>query len=257
VKLIFFLRVLKWALLLIAAMCFAQQAQEIGLGRGMFRIHCSACHGIRAQGGRGPDLTRGVFAFGDRDEDLAQTIANGIPGTEMSGFEEQLSGENIRRVVAFIRSVNQRDAGPLPGDSVQGEILFWDKGNCGWCHRVGRRGGNLGPDLTHAGRQRSLAYLRESIVAPNADITPGYATIRVVTRDGKVITGTEKGFDNFTVQLIDPGGKFYSFDKNKVTSVKRETRSLMPDNYGKRFSEEELTNLLAYLANLHATQGGR
>jgi putative heme-binding domain-containing protein len=107
------------------------------------------------------------------------------------------------------------------------------------------------------GRQRSLAYLRESIVSPDADIAPGYATIRVVTRDGKSITGIEKGFDNFTAQLMDLSGKFNSFEKDQVTSAKQERRSLMPGDYAARFSEAQITNLVAYLASLRAMEGSR
>jgi len=121
--------------------------------------------------------------------------------------------------------------------------------------RIGARGSGLGPDLTRAGRQRSLAYLRESVVAPDADITPGYATITVVTRDGKKIIGVEKGFDNFSARLIDLSGHYYSFNKDDVTSIQREYRSVMPSSYGRLFSERELEDLVAFLAGLGG--GGR
>jgi putative heme-binding domain-containing protein len=104
--------------------------------------------------------------------------------------------------------------------------------------------------VTGAGRQRSLTYLRESVIAPDADITPGYATITVVTRDGKKIAGLEKGFDNFSALLIDLSGQYYSFQKDEVTSMQREYRSLMPSTYGRLFSQRELEDLLAFLAGL-------
>ena len=112
------------------------------------------------------------------------------------------------------------------------------------------RGSTLGPNLSRAGRQRSLAYLRESVVSPDADITRGYATITVVTRDGKKIVGVEKNFDNFSAQLMDLSGHFYSFYKDDVTSISRERRSLMPSNYSQLFSGKELDDLLAYLSSL-------
>src|SRR5689334_5665684 len=88
-----------------AAVCVAQE-NPADLGKGMFRIYCAPCHGFRAQGGRGPDLSRGVFRSGDQDSDLQRTISNGVPGTEMSAYEH-LGDDNIRRLVAFIRSVNR------------------------------------------------------------------------------------------------------------------------------------------------------
>ena len=112
----------------------------------------------------------------------------------------------------------------------------------------------MGPDLSRAGRQRSYAYLRESISSPDADITPGFATITVVTRAGQKITGVQRGFDNFSAQFVDMSGKFYSFDKSEVASIQREFRSLMPANYGRTLTPAEMNDLLAYLTE---RKGGR
>jgi len=207
---------------------------------------------MRAQGGRtGPDLTRGVFHAGDSDADLFGVITNGVPGTEMQSYSF-LPPDMIWRVVAFIRSTARPSAELAKGNAAHGAELFWNKGKCGFCHAVGARGGWIGPDLTRIGRQRSLAHLRESIVSPNADPTPGYETITVVTRTGAKVAGIEKGFDNFTVQLLDLSQNYHSFERNEVTSIARETRSLMPDNYGKKFDALELDDLVAYLASLQA-----
>jgi putative heme-binding domain-containing protein len=231
---------------------FKNDSQAAEAGRGAFRIYCSPCHGIRAEGGRGPDLTRGVYSAGDQDADLYNVIANGVPGTEMPSFSVGLGDENIWRMVSYLRSATRRDVEKVTGDPAAGEKLFWGKGGCGGCHRVGLRGGRMGPDLTRAGRTRSLKYLRESVVSPDADLTPGYNTITVVTSGGKKIVGVQRGFDNFSAQLMDAQENYHSFLKSEVTSVKREFRSLMPDGYGKMFAPAELDNLVAYLSTLGA-----
>jgi putative heme-binding domain-containing protein len=115
---------------------------------------------------------------------------------------------------------------------------------------VGTKGGRSGPNLSRVGRQRSYAFLRESVVNPSAEITPGYRTVSVVLGDGKKIVGLERGLDNFTVQLVDLSGHFYSLDKSGLKSVTQEKRSLMPDNYGKTLTGPELDDLIAYLATL-------
>lgn len=236
---------------------FRNNPREAEAGRGIFRIYCSPCHGIKAEGGRGPDLTRGAYATGDRDEDLFRVISAGSPGTEMSGFSDSLGEDNTWRVVAYLRSMTRRDAEPVRGNREAGEKLFWGKGACGQCHRIGARGGRMGPDLSLAGRSRSLNYLRESVVAPGADVTPGYATITVVTRDGRTISGVERGLDNFSAMLMDAQENLHSFFKDDVRSVKREPRSLMPDAYGKLFTPAELDDLVAYLHSLGRTEGKR
>ena len=231
---------------------FKNDPQAPEAGRGAFRIYCSPCHGIKAEGGRGPDLTRGVYSAGESDAALFGVISNGVAGTEMPAFSAGLGDENIWRLVSYLRSATRRNVEKVTGDPASGEKLFWGKGGCGGCHRVGTRGGRMGPDLTRIGRTRSLQYLRDSVVSPDADLTPGFNTITVVTRAGKKIVGVQRGFDNFSAQLMDAQENYYSFMKSDVTSVKREFRSLMPGAYGKMFAKAELDDLVAYLTTLGA-----
>src|SRR5262249_11749700 len=227
---------------------WAGDPRAIESGRVMFRMYCAGCHGLRATGGRsGPDLTRGTFSAGDTDADLYGVVRNGVPGTEMPAFTDRLDDDDRWRVVAYVRSLTPRNTGPVPGNAAAGEQLFWGKGNCGQCHRVGARGSGVGPNLTRAGRQRSLAYLRDSVGAPDADISPNSATITVVTRDGRKIVGVEKGFDNFWAALMDVSGRYHSFQRQDVRSIDREYRSLMPSTYERLFSPRELDDLVAFL----------
>jgi putative heme-binding domain-containing protein len=240
------------------SVCSAQASQDprqIELGRATFRIYCAPCHGIRAQGGRGPDLTRGKYNNGDQDADLFRVISQGVRGTEMEGVGSDLDAENIWRLVSFIRSVSRPEPAQVTGEAAAGERLFWGKGGCGQCHVVGNRGGRLGPDLTKVGRQRSLAYLRESIVSPGADLTPGYETVTVTTREGRKIVGLQKGLDNFSVQLMDAGEKLHSIRRSELSGIDRAYRSLMPDTYARLLPAGELNDLLAYLLTLRGEVG--
>ena len=223
-------------------------------GRWIFRVYCSPCHGIKADGGRGPNLTLGTYAAGDLDRDLFRVISRGVPGSEMPAYSGRLEDDSIWRMVSYVRSVASHDTAPVPGNSAAGEKIFWTKGECGNCHRIGSKGSSIGPDLSRVGRQRSLRYLRASVLTPDSDLTHGYSTIRVVTRDGKTIVGVEKSFDNFSFQLVDLAGNYYSFLREDVASVMRESRSLMPSTYGKLLSGNEIDDLLAYLSGL---KGGR
>ena len=253
-----------------AALCWAQNpagapkknplagdAKAAAEGRILFRGGCGLCHGIKAKGGRGPDLTLGSYSVGDNDADLFNVIFNGAAGTEMPEFGSRFDEDDIWRLVTFIRSVAKREGVALKGNSEAGRKLFWEKGQCGQCHMVNGRGGRMGPDLTRVGRQRSLAYLKESILDPNADVTPGYPTITVVMRDGKKIIGTQRGYDNFSVQLMDVGDNIHSYLRGDITSVKREFRSLMPDTYRRLFNDTELNDMLAYLVSLRGAGEGK
>jgi putative heme-binding domain-containing protein len=250
--------ILRWVLLF--ALCslasaqgqnpFTSDAKEIEVGRATFRIYCSPCHGIQAQGGRGPDLTTGIYGVGDTDQALYDVIANGIPGTEMpASAPPRMTSDSIWRVVAYMRSIANRAQPSLAGDPKAGEEIFWNKAQCGACHRVGVRGGRFGPDVSAVGRARSLAYLREAVVAPDTAITLGHGTVTVVTAAGERITGVERVFDNFSVVLMDSQENLHSFLRSEVQSVKKEQRSLMPA-YGELLTAKELEDLLSYLAGL-------
>ena len=255
----------RWLFVVVtSAACFAQQAENplagdpkaVAGGGAAFRPYCTPCHGVRGEGGRGPDLTRGVYSVGDKDSDLYQVIAKGIPGTEMAGFAGDFREEDIWRVIAFIRSLARHDAPGIRGDRTAGEKLFWDKGGCGSCHVVNGRGTTLGPQLSRIGRERSLAYLRESVLTPDSDVRRDYATITAVKRDGTKIVGLGD-LDNFSVQITDAAGNYYSFKRADLASASREFRSLMPANYGRLFTPGELDDLLAYLVSLRGTEATR
>jgi len=223
----------------------------------VFRPFCTPCHGIRGQGGRGPDLTLGIYTSGEKDSDLFRAISNGIPGTEMAGFGGDITEENIWRIVAYLRAIARHDATGVPGDRANGERLFWAKGGCGACHVVSRRGGRLGPELTRIGERRSLEYLRNAILTPSKEIVPGWGTIVIVKNDGTKVTGVERGFDNFSAQLIDAAGNYYSFSRNEVASIQRDPRSLMPEDYGRSLTSSEIDDLLAYLVSLRGGEASR
>jgi putative heme-binding domain-containing protein len=246
---------------LAGAACFAQQAAgnpfassapDIDVGRGTFRIYCSPCHGIRAQGGRGPDLTLGVYNVGDSDAALFNVVSDGVEGTEMPGFGERMSEEAIWRILAYVRSVARRTPPSVPGDAAAGRSVY-DKSGCAGCHRIGQQGGRLGPNLTRVGRSRSLEYLRQALVDPHAELTPGYGTIAVVTHEGKTFEGVERNYDNFSAQIMDANENLLSFLREEVRSMKREHRSLMP-TYRQSLNNDDMRNLLAYLVSLRGEE---
>ena len=235
---------------------FAGSAADIDVGRGTFRIYCSPCHGIEAQGGRGPDLTRGVYEAGDSDADLHRVIDEGVPGTEMPGYGARMNDDSIWRIVAYIRSAAKPDQAKPTGDANAGKEIYHGKGGCAGCHQIDGQGGRLGPELTRIGRSRSLAYMRRALLEPDAELTPGYGSVEIETRDGKVIRGVEKNFDNFYVTLMEAGEMLHSYERTDLERSERTTRSLMP-GYAQSLSEKEIDDLVAYMASLRGEEISR
>ena len=219
--------------------------EDVAAGQTAFGSRCASCHGFDGTGNRGPDLTRGVFRHGSSDRALFLNILNGIPRTGMPSV--RLSDKEMWQIVAYVRSLSQA-GGPVEGSPDSGRRVY-DQAACGRCHWIDGEGGRLGPDLTSVGWRRSAAHLRASILAPDDDIDAEYRQVTVRPRSGGATRGILLNEDAFSIQLLDSREQLRSFTKTDLLGIERATASLMPGFEG-RFSAEDITNLVAYLASL-------
>jgi len=192
---------------------------------------------------------------GNRNEDIARVIREGVSRTLMKKLGDSLKEEQIAKLVLYIRSL-QRAPGEaawkpyLPGDPVAGRKLFFDeksKVQCAKCHSIDRQGGRIGPPLDRIAGRRSAEYIMESILAPSKDIDPSYESVQVVTAKGVTITGIRVNESNFDIQLREENGKFHSFRKSELDSVTVLKKSLMPENIAELLTVKELHDLFAFL----------
>lgn len=81
---------------------------------------------------------------------------------------------------------------PPAEEAVSGEQLFADQG-CGGCHTLAAAGtsGTTGPDLDEALRGQDQAFIRESIVDPNAMIADGFDSGVMPQDFGERLSGEE------------------------------------------------------------------
>jgi putative heme-binding domain-containing protein len=223
-----------------------ERPSAVGAGRAIFVANCASCHTGDGRNGRAPDLGAARFRGDKSDEELYWVIADGVKGSDMPAWAGRLKEDEIWRLVAFLRSPNNKETEVL-GNAAKGEALFWGRGQCGNCHAVRGKGNHIGPDLTDIGIRRSVAYLRNSLTREGPAVLEAFQGVTVVTRTGQTITGIEKALDDFSVVLIDFSGKVYSFDREALKSIVREKRSLMP-SYAQSLSDSERNDLMAWLA---------
>jgi putative heme-binding domain-containing protein len=222
---------------------------DIAIGEKLFQVHCARCHGPKGEGSRGPTLIRARLVHAPDDAALVAVIDEGIRGTEMPGAGA-MSHHEILETAAFVRSLGKVPQQPVPGDPARGAEIYRTKGNCGACHSISGEGGVAGPDLTQIGEMRSPAYLRESIVDPQAAVPEGYVRLTVVPKAGSSVTGVRVNEDSFSIQVRDDSGRSYSFWKSDIDRVdKPKDKSPMPSFRG-QLSDPEITDLVAYLASL-------
>ena len=220
-------------------------------GAKTFRSHCSPCHGMNGEGGRGPNLAQGVFYRGSSDDELLRNISDGIPGTEMPGLF--YSPDRLWQVIAYLRSLSHSEK--ASGDAARGATLFTSKG-CTGCHRVAGQGGRMGPDLTQIGSSRSIRHLREAMTNPDADVRERYWRVSGTGADGKAVSGFLMNEDTYTVQMMDDAGNLRSLDKAAIRGYAVEKKSKMP-SYAQRLTGSEADDLVAYLNSLRRPGGSR
>src|SRR3972149_1341518 len=106
----------------------------------------------------------------------------------------RLAPDEVRAAIVYLQSLGGTPdpaaialppglAAPAPGAAPPGG------GGCGRGPRVGARGGDVGPELTHIAGTRDARFIVESILEPSKVIASGYETVLIVTKDERHVTG--------------------------------------------------------------------
>jgi putative heme-binding domain-containing protein len=235
-----------------------EQKAALAEGQALFRGLCTGCHGGAGRGGKGPDLTDDRWIHGNTDADIARVIREGVAKTTMKKLGESLKEDQIKKLVAYVRSLARAPGEStwkpyLSGDPKAGRRIFFDpnsKAQCAKCHTVGGEGGRIGPVLDRIASRRAPEYIMESILEPSKDIDPQYEAVQVVTAEGRLITGLRVNETNFSIQLREENGRFHSFLKRDLEAFQVQKKSLMPDNIAEVLTVRELHDLFAYLMSL-------
>lgn len=220
---------------------------DIDIGARLYNTQCVQCHGPNGDQVSGIDLRRGQFRLASSDEDLAQIIRQGTPGG-MPPFA--LPPAEMTGVIAFIRAGLDPAARPVRiGTASRGQAIVQGKGGCLGCHRVNGVGSRVAPDLSDVGAARTAEAIHRSLVDPSSGMMPINRPVRIVTKDGRTISGRRLNEDTYTVQLIDDEEQLHSLVKADLRSFVVETTSPMP-SYAERLTADELADVIAYLLTL-------
>ena len=126
-----------------------------------------------------------------------------------------------------------------------GRVLF--NKNCATCHRLFGEGDSIGPDITGSNRG-DLDYILENIVDPSAIVSKDYRMSRFELDNGRVVTGlVERETDSaYTVRTATDS---VLIAKSSVDDKTTSELSLMPEGQLDQLSDDEVCDLIAYLAS--------
>lgn len=258
-------------MLIAAASCSNTGQKEVGaknpgsvpdsviVGKKLFDATCVRCHGMDGSGLTGPSLKRPKLAHAPDFASFLQVVEYGIAGTGMPS-NWAYSDSDCYHLYAYLGYLRNQGKETPTGDTAEGRIVYNTSG-CTNCHMLHGQGNSIGPDLSEIGASRSPANLRQSILDPAAEL-PGstdldngygftlYLPLKIVTLDGKEITGLRINEDTYTIQLKDASNNYYSFNKNQLKSVEKEYGTSLMPSFKKVLSDRQLENLVAFLYKL-------
>jgi putative heme-binding domain-containing protein len=142
------------------------------------------------------------------------------------------------------------------GDPAAGKALFLEpqKIACSQCHSLDGKGGKAGPDLFAIGDKFGRDDLIEQVLNPSATIAVGYSTTIIQTKSGQSYVGIVKQSTDQSVGIMGVDGKLLTINASDIDSQRTNDVSLMPEGLEASVTQQQFTDLIAYLASLRAPQ---
>ena len=140
------------------------------------------------------------------------------------------------------------------GNADRGREIFSGRVDvsCRRCHKIDKSGGDVGPDLSRIGIDKTREYLLESIVDPNKQIAKGFETAILAMADGKVYAGIVKNDEGEHLKLQLPDGRLITVEKSEIEE-RTVGKSGMPEDIVKKLTKFEIRDLVEYLSTLKST----
>jgi putative heme-binding domain-containing protein len=141
------------------------------------------------------------------------------------------------------------------GDARRGAVVFRAATSaCLSCHKVGKEGGEVGPNLSAVGACIPPEEIVEGVFWPNRTVKAGFQAVAVEVANGQVVQGIVKDETSRELVLQDAVGKLHRVPKKEIEE-RREIGSLMPDGLTAAMTAEERRDLIRYLLDLGRTRG--
>ncbi len=175
---------------------------------------------------------------GFNDEALSRQLTDVWGETRESNAD--LSASITRLKQALTPSVLEQ------ADRSRGRALF--AGLCAACHRLYGQGGDIGPDLTGAGRD-NLDYLLLNIIDPSAVVTADFRMAVVKLHDGRTLNGFIAARTARTVTLRTTS-ETLTLERSEVRTMEPSAESIMPQGLLEALPFEQQRDLIAYLMHL-------
>jgi putative membrane-bound dehydrogenase-like protein len=218
---------------LLALLSAFEPAGDESLGKAVL----DALRNAKSRASLRPELVRNLFKkYPDSTRSAAEA------------FTRELDADLAQQAARLESLLGELKA--LSGDVRRGQAVFLgQKAACYNCHKIGYRGGLVGPDLTRIGEARSERDLLESIVYPSSSFVRSYEPVVVTLRDGTDVSGILRSETDRELVVVSGPEAEQKIARSDVASLRPGTVSLMPAGLDTQVSKQELADLLAFLKN--------
>lgn len=241
----------------------------IARGRGLYGVHCAACHGADLRGGDqgGPNLLRSLVILSDqKGENILPVVRDGRRGAIGTMPAFALPENDLLAVVEYLHSVMGQagrqgrppesdkpiELNVLVGDPAAGQVYFARA--CGRCHSAT---GNLQGIATRVGDPRALQNLWVAGRGGGGgggrggDAGESRVTVTVTVPGSAPVTGRLVRIDDFIVTLVQTDGARRSFARNGALPKVEVNDPLEPHRrMVVELTDRDMHNVTAYLATL-------
>jgi putative heme-binding domain-containing protein len=153
----------------------------------------------------------------------------------------QESKYKFDELLAFL----DKSASSRNGNASRGRAVF-EKAQCLKCHKYGKDGEGIGPDLTTVSKRFKRADILESIVYPSKVISDQYRSSLIITKNGHRLDGLAAPQADVVTVLLSDGSKV-TLKKADIEQQFASLVSVMPERLLDALSKDEIADLFAFL----------
>lgn len=147
----------------------------------------------------------------------------------------------------------------LVGRSPEIGAKIFTESSCAGCHKIAGEGGMIGPELTDVmdrWKGDSMGVLRE-ILEPSHKIDAKYAMQRILTVDGRTISGVlvKEDDDNVTLLASAEAKEPTVVAQDDIEAMVPSSVSMMPKALMDQYTKDEIFELMSYLQSVGPKAG--
>ena len=177
-----------------------------------------------------------IHQFNRRSKEAGQLL------NQIKASEAKAKQEMAKRLAHLMKVTDS-----LRGNAESGKAFF---NSCLMCHKVGERGHDIAPALDGSAHREKEALLT-AIIDPDAAVESGYQVFRVRKKDNTTLEGYRASDDETGVTLAFMGGTTVFIAAKEIASKGFVSgRSFMPSGLINGYSDQQVADLLAYIATL-------